>query len=81
MDVALAPSRVNTGTRDEDGFLIYADGKLTGILVRLDDSCHEPEMRARWFLEAAFGPLSTTEAIHFNSPAEATEWVTRKLRN
>lgn len=81
MDVALSPSRVNTGTSDEDGFLIYANGKLTGILVRLDDNCHEPEMRARWFLEAAFGPLSTTGAVHFKDPAEAAEWVTRRLHS
>jgi hypothetical protein len=76
--VVLQPIDIDTGSPDQEGHLVIANGLLVGILVRLDDSDHE--CAGRWFLEVGLGGLRELDAPIFFSLAEATRWVRTSLR-
>ena len=79
MKVAFKPTRVATGSHDEDGLLIFADDRLAAVLVRLDDDCHDDEIRGHWFAEAAFGPLESGAGTCFDSIDDVRRWVLNRL--
>ena len=62
MTLDLQPVRVQTGLDDEEGRLVFADGRLVAVLVRLSEQ-HEG-LAGMWFYEHGFGP--------FNGPAHPT---------
>ncbi len=69
---------VHTGSGDEDGQLVLADGRLVAVLVRLGDVAHVGLLGA-WFLEAGFGPCAQTVAPVFNDLDAAQDWIRRQL--
>lgn len=77
MSVTLQPLRVETGTTDEEGRLVFYGGKLVAVLVRLSDE-HEG-MAGRWFLEHGFGPLDDTRHPTFDGLDPACVWIARRL--
>ncbi|HEV2558786.1 MAG TPA: hypothetical protein VGU45_09180 [Microvirga sp.] len=63
---------------DEEGALIYADGRLVAVLVRLSD-LHEAEA-GHWYLEAGFGiGLDGPNHETFDSLDEAKGWIADQL--
>jgi len=52
MSLQLQPVRVKTGSHDTEGQLVFSDGFLVAVLVRLSQD-HEEEA-GLWFLEAGF---------------------------
>ena len=64
---------------DEDGRLVWVDGKLVAVLVKLSDIYEEPELRGRWFVEAGFGPCSSGHHMVFADLEEAEAWVAQRL--
>lgn len=46
--------KIETGSADEEGLLVFIGAKLAACLVRLDDE-HQGELRGRWCIEAMFG--------------------------
>lgn len=78
MSVQFVPQDILTGSPDQTGHLVLADGKLAAILVRLDDPAHGDDL-GRWFLEAGFGRLSKPFKPTFKDLAEAEAWVREHL--
>ena len=76
--LTLQPTQVMTGSDDDEGCLVSADGQLVAILVRLTDDMHA-DQRGRWFLEAGFGPCRTAVPPLFDGLEEAQAWVEGKL--
>jgi hypothetical protein len=79
---------VATGSRDREGSLLFADGELMAVFVLLDPNTHdEPDLCAKWYLEAGFGPCATVAPGVFATLDEAQQWVcgrilaARRIRN
>jgi hypothetical protein len=75
--VTLQPALVQTGTRDEEGQLVFVDGKLAAVLVLLSDQ-HE-DAAGQWFLEHGFGRLN--EHLTFGDLDAATSWIAQQCRD
>jgi hypothetical protein len=67
------PVRVDTGTDDEEGLLVFADGRLVAVLVRLSDR-HETAA-GQWFYECGFGRLDGPEHPVFSDLEAAQSWI------
>jgi hypothetical protein len=69
---------VETGSRDEEGCLVYVQDRLVAVLVRLDEEEHSDlDEKGQWFLEAGFGPCANGGAstLAFGSLDEAQRWA------
>jgi len=75
------PVPVNTGSADEQGCLVFVDGRLVALLVRLSDGAHdEPELWGRWFLEAGLGPCRMEpREVTFASCEQAQAWARERV--
>lgn len=73
-----SPISVATGSNDREGVLIFSNGLLVAVLVRLQDEAHE-ELRGSWWLEAGFGPCSVVGPPLFSDLAEAKDWIGTQL--
>lgn len=73
-DLRLRPIPVFTGSGDDDGRLVLADGRLVAVLVRLRDQAHD-DLVGAWFLEAGFGPCAEAAAPIFATLDAARDWV------
>jgi len=65
--------RVETGTDDEDGLLVFAEGRLVAVLVRLSDQ-HETAA-GQWFYECGFGRLDGPDHPVFSDLDAARSWI------
>lgn len=63
-------------TEDRDGRLVFMDGALVAVLVRLSD-LHDG-LSGSWFLEAAFGLMNVTEHPVFPTLDAAQAWVVQR---
>ena len=77
MSLRLQSVRVATGSDDTEGQLVFHDGFLGAVLVRLS-AAHEEEV-GRWFLEVGFGRLDTVLQPTFADLGEARAWIVRQL--
>jgi hypothetical protein len=78
MSLRLQPVQVATGSYDTEGQLVFADGFLAAVLVRLS-GFHEDEA-GMWFLEAAFGSVDAVIRPTFADLDEAQTWIEQRLR-
>lgn len=76
MTLTLQPVLVATG-EEGDGCLVFVDGWLVAVLVRLSDN-HGDDAGA-WFLEKGFGMLDGPETPVFESIEGAQSWVLERL--
>jgi hypothetical protein len=76
MTLTTKPVRVATGA-DEDGCLVFNDGRLVAVLVRLSDQ-HEVAP-GQWFYEAGFGPLDGPDHPTFPSIEEAQSYIAERI--
>lgn len=76
MTLTLQPVLVASG-EEGDGCLVYADGWLVAVLVRLSDN-HE-EQAGAWFLEKGFGALDGPDPPVFETLETAQTWVLERL--
>ena len=79
MALRLQPVRVATGSDDEEGILVQADGRLVAVLVRLSGEEHG-DLRGAWFLEAGFGRCDAANPPVFPSLDAAQDWIERRVR-
>ena len=79
MSLHLQPVQVATGSYDIEGQLVFADGFLTAVLVRLSEF-HE-DMAGMWFLEAGFGRVDTLTRPTFSDLDEAQDWIEQQLKH
>ena len=77
MSLTLQPTRVATGS-EEEGMLVFADGRLVAVLVHLSD---ENEIApGDWYLEAGFGALEGPNRPTFVDLEAARHWLGERLR-
>ena len=77
MSLRLQPVQVATGSQDTESHLLFADGFLVAVLVRLSVE-HEDEA-GRWYLEAGFGRVDDPHPPTFADLNEAQVWITDRL--
>lgn len=78
IDIVFQPVHVDTGSDDEEGQLVFANGRLVAVLVRLNSSVHGAD-RGSWFCEAGFGPCDPPAKQPFATPEEAIDWVCGRI--
>ena len=77
MTLRFQPVQVATGSYDTDGQLVFADGFLVAVLVRLSDD-HD-DLAGKWFLEAGFGRVVTMGPPLFADIDKAQSWIEQRL--
>lgn len=77
MTLAIAMQRVDvdTGSADREGRLIFRQGRLVGLLVRLDGEEHG-RMRGRWHVEARFDGGRSPSRL-FPTLSDAEQYISR----
>jgi hypothetical protein len=78
MTLALQPVRIETGTDDEQGCLVFADGRLVAVLVRLSDQ-HEG-LAGQWYYEHGFGPFDGPAHPTFATIEAAQDWIEQRRK-
>ena len=76
--VVLQSIAVDTGSADQDGRLVIANGKLIAVLVHVGDPEHE--IVGGWFLEVGLGRLHGLRPATFATLEDATRWLRQRLR-
>jgi hypothetical protein len=77
MSLRLQPVQVATGSDDAESQLVFADGFLVAVLVRLSEQ-HEDDA-GKWFVEAGFGRVDDLNAPLFASLDKAQGWIEQQL--
>jgi hypothetical protein len=81
MKVSWQSARVGSGfAREEDGRLVFVDGRLAAILVRRSDDHQESELRGAWSIDAGFGPITGMQET-FLTFDDAVSWILRRFRS
>ena len=71
-----APIDIATESRDQDGRLVTADGRLVANLVRLSG---QHLLADHWFLEAGFGRFLGIQDMTFRDLDDARRWFLKHL--
>ncbi len=79
LELLLESKRVYTDSLDEEGCLVFLDGRLVAVLVRLEDESHA-KMTGSWFLEAGFGPCRIASSPLFKTGELGLEWIRSRLQ-
>ena len=77
MSLQLQPVQVETGSNDTEGHLVFDDGFLVAVLVRLSDD--HAANAGQWFLEAGFGRVDDPSPPTFADLDEAQGWIAHQL--
>ena len=79
MSLRLQPVHVATGSHDIDGQLVFANGFLVALLVRLSDA--QDGLAGMWFLQAGFGRVTTAALPLFVDIDMAQSWIEQRLED
>lgn len=71
-------TRIRTGSADNEALLLFDDGELVAILVKLADESHG-DARGRWAIEAVFGLSPGRHPEAFDSARDAARWIGRHV--
>jgi hypothetical protein len=71
--------QVATGCKDQVGLLVFVDGALVALFVRLAEVSHGPDC-GRWYLEVGFG-CHETKHEPFETLRDAFAWVAGHVPN
>ncbi|MCP1535495.1 hypothetical protein ACSD7O_06830 [Methylorubrum extorquens] len=77
MTLRLQPVQVGTGSSDMESQLVYSEGLLVAVLVRLSDD-HD-DRSGMWFLEAGFGRVDHPDPPTFADLDAAQDWIAQRL--
>lgn len=77
MNLRLQPVQVATGSGDQESQLVFHEGLLVAILVRL--SAQHDADAGKWFMEAGFGPVDALRPPVFQDLDEAQAWIGSRL--
>ena len=64
---------------DEEGRLVFVEGRLIGVLVQLSGLHEEQGVAGRWFLETGYGRHLSGEHPTFPDLSAAEEWIQQRL--
>ena len=73
MTFILEPVQIQTGSADEEGRLVFADGWLVAVLVRL--SAQHGSLAGHWYYEHGFGPFNGPTHPIFATLEAAQDWM------
>jgi hypothetical protein len=79
VSITLQPIPVVTDSADQDGLLVLSNGRLVGVLVRLEDPMHGEILRGSWYLECGIGKLRQAPSPVFESLEFALGWIEARL--
>lgn len=77
MNLRLTPVQVAVGSDGTESQLVFHDGFLVAVLVRLSDE-HEADA-GKWFLEAGFGRIDHLRPPTFLDLDDAQAWMEYQL--
>ncbi|MER2249689.1 hypothetical protein ABS772_07145 [Methylorubrum podarium] len=77
MNLRLQPVQIATGSPDGESQLVFNEGFLVAVLVRLSD-LHGDKV-GMWFLEAGFGRVNDPDPPLFADLDEAEAWIMSRL--
>jgi hypothetical protein len=77
MALRMQDVRIDTGSPDEEGCLVFAHDRLIAVLVQL--SSQHDRLAGHWFIEAAFGKLNHYPAPVFPDREQAQRWLEERL--
>jgi hypothetical protein len=77
MSLRLQPVQVATGSDDQESQLVFHEGFLVAVLVRLSDM-HETDA-GNWYLEAGFGRVADLNPPLFTDLVQAQIWIADRL--
>ena len=77
MSLRLQPVQIATGSDDTESQLVFADGFLVAVLVRLSEQ--HGANAGKWFLEAGFGRVDDLSSPLFAHLDEAQAWIADRL--
>ena len=77
--ITFEPLEILTDCEDYEGCLVFADGKLVAVLVRLSDPVYDRHLRGSWYLEASFGAALEMRHDVFTSLDEAARVIGAEL--
>ena len=77
MSLRLQPVQVATDSDDQESQLVFHEGFLVAVLVRLSEE-HEAEA-GKWFLEVGFGRVDDPSPPVFADLEEAQAWIAERL--
>ncbi len=75
--MSLAFQPVKVATEAGDGFLVFSNGLLIAVLVRLSEL--HVELRGRWFLEFTLTQVNGPEYPIFETLDQAQAWIAKHL--
>ena len=64
---------------DEEGRLVFAEGRLIGVLVQLSGLHEELSVAGQWFLKTGYGRHLSGEHPTFPDLSAAEEWIRPRL--
>jgi len=65
---------LDSSSPDQEGRLVFRDGRLLAVITRLSDI--HPELAGRWFVEATFGRVPIVHPPAFETIDEFEGWIT-----
>ncbi len=77
MRLTLQAVQVANG-HDEEGRLVFADGRLVAVLVQLSGLHEELGMTGQWFLETGYGRRLAGEHPTLPDLSAAEEWIRQR---
>lgn len=77
MSLTLQSVRVNTGFEEEGVLVFDKQQRLVAVMVHLSDG--NEAAPGQWFLEAGFGPLSSSSHPAFADLETAQDWIRQRL--
>lgn len=77
MSLRFQPVQVATGSPDGESQLVFHEGFLVAVLVRLSE-IHGDNV-GMWFLEVGFGRVHDPAPPLFTDLAEAQDWIVGQL--
>ena len=78
MKLTLQAVQVVNG-HDEEGRLVFADGRLIAVLVQLSDMHEDLGVAGHWFLESGYGFRWARERAVFPDLEAAQAWISQRL--
>ena len=78
MKLTLQVDQVANGS-DEEGRLVFAEGRLIAVLVQLSDVHEELGVAGQWFLETGYGRRLAGEHPTFPDLSAAEAWIRQPL--
>ena len=64
---------LDSSSPDQEGSLVFRDGRLLAVITRLSDI--HPELAERWFVEATFGKVPIVHPPAFETIDQFEDWI------